>query len=179
MANALQNRVGGAIERWSERLDYFEKSALKREPARVLAEREQQVDWKAEGLSNALREALSRREEELADLRHRLALNHPLRKLERASGRFDVLAGRFEGAMETVLQNLFERVATNAASLKNLGPDSVLGRGYSIALDGEGNLVSSAKGVAPGDTLRTKFADGEVSSTVDAVKPALPDEGES
>ena len=167
MEATLKNRVSGAVERWEERLEYLGRSALLREPARVLAEREQEVDWKAEGLSSALREALAEREEELGELRHRLALGHPLRKLEAASGRFELLSGQLQAACETALKGSLERVSIAAAALKNLGPDAVLSRGYSLTLDADGEVVRSADGVTKGDRLVTKLAEGEVESVVD------------
>jgi exodeoxyribonuclease VII large subunit len=167
ISNTLTNRVEGAIERWDERLEYLERGALKREPLRLLAEAEQEIDWKVEELSSALREAFAVREEELGELRHRLALSHPLRRLEAVSGEFERLGGRLLAAGDVALRDAAERVSNAAAALKNLGPDAVLSRGYSLTVGADGELVRSAADVTKGDRLTTKFSDGDVESVVE------------
>ncbi|RYD26481.1 MAG: hypothetical protein EOP87_22680 [Verrucomicrobiaceae bacterium] len=51
--------------------------------------------------------------------------------------------------------------------LRALGPESAFQRGFSITLNGNGEVIRSAKEAAPGDILKTKFADGEVASRVE------------
>ncbi|RYD31385.1 MAG: exodeoxyribonuclease VII large subunit, partial [Verrucomicrobiaceae bacterium] len=51
--------------------------------------------------------------------------------------------------------------------LRALGPESAFQRGFSITLTEDGKLVTSAAALKTGDRLRTKFADGEKTSTVD------------
>ena len=53
-----------------------------------------------------------------------------------------------------------------ANSIRLLGPQQTLERGYSITLDANRNVVRSAGSVKAGDALCTKFADGEAYSTV-------------
>lgn len=53
-----------------------------------------------------------------------------------------------------------------AASLDALSPLKVLGRGYAIAYGADG-VSTSANSFAPGDTVRVRFADGDVYGTVD------------
>jgi exodeoxyribonuclease VII large subunit len=50
--------------------------------------------------------------------------------------------------------------------LRTLGPESAFQRGFSLTLGPDGRALRSAAGVAPGTRLRTKFADGELSSEV-------------
>lgn len=54
----------------------------------------------------------------------------------------------------------------NAAALDALSPLKVLGRGYSIAYDGAGRVATSVDVFAPGDEVRVRMADGEVSASV-------------
>jgi exonuclease VII large subunit len=45
----------------------------------------------------------------------------------------------------------------------------VLDRGYSLTLDDGGNVVREASALKCGDRIRTRFADGEISATVDEI----------
>ena len=50
--------------------------------------------------------------------------------------------------------------------VKMASPDYILKRGYSLAVK-EGKIIKSAAELQPGDTLVTRFADGEVKSKVE------------
>jgi exodeoxyribonuclease VII large subunit len=49
-----------------------------------------------------------------------------------------------------------------------------LERGYTLTMDREGRVVRSVAGLSPGAELTTRFADGTVSSRVDAARPGTP-----
>jgi exodeoxyribonuclease VII large subunit len=51
-----------------------------------------------------------------------------------------------------------------ANSIRLLGPQQTLERGYSITLDADRNVIRSATSIKVGDALSTKFADGEAYS---------------
>jgi len=51
----------------------------------------------------------------------------------------------------------------------------VLGRGYSLARDENGAVVTSIAGLSPGRRLTTVFADGSVLGEVLEVRPAGED----
>lgn len=57
----------------------------------------------------------------------------------------------------------------DAAALDALSPLKVLGRGYSIAYDGDGRVATRARSFAAGDELRVRMADGDVRATVEDV----------
>lgn len=61
------------------------------------------------------------------------------------------------------LEGLWER-------LEALSPASTLRRGYTMALDGEGNLVASTDRVSPGDPLELVMADGRVDARAERVR---------
>jgi len=57
-------------------------------------------------------------------------------------------------------------IEPKADYLRALSPQAVLHRGYSITTNKKGDVLRDAKSVKPGDKLITRFADGEVDSTV-------------
>jgi exodeoxyribonuclease VII large subunit len=86
---------------------------------------------------------IAARRDQFADLTRRLILSGP------ASAR--AIRQRFERA---------EKI------LAVLGPDATLGRGYSITMDADGNVIRSVALVKRGMRLRTRISDGEIASEV-------------
>jgi exodeoxyribonuclease VII large subunit len=62
-----------------------------------------------------------------------------------------------------------QRVEALAARLDALDPRRVLARGYAWLSDDQGDAVTSAAQVAPGQRIAATLADGQLSATVVAV----------
>ena len=69
---------------------------------------------------------------------------------------------------KTLIEASSARLATQAARLDDLSPLSILGRGYALAKNKEGKLVSSISTVAEGEALELTVADGLINCTVDS-----------
>ena len=65
-------------------------------------------------------------------------------------------------AMESVLHVLDARI-------KAADPRTILERGYSLALDGDGRVMKEAAGMTEGDLMSVMFADGTVRCVVKSV----------
>lgn len=141
-------------------------------------------------LRQLARQHLEAAEESFAQVRHRLALAHPRRRLQEWAQRLDD-AGialtreaktqvrerrhRFTQAASR-LQRLKplaqlavrrEQLAALTSRLRLLSPDNVLARGYSITTDAAtGKVIRRAEQARPGQTLRTRVQHGEVESIV-------------
>lgn len=111
------------------------------------------------------------------------ALTRTTTALERSVGRVEAgarghlrshdhelgLAGRrLAGRAPRALGRADRRLAQAATGIRALDPARTLARGWSITRDGEGRIVRDAAWVAPGDTLVTTVASGEIRSTVRA-----------
>ena len=141
-------------------------------------------------LRQLARQHLEAAEESFAQVRHRLALAHPRRRLQEWAQRLDdagvALARetktqvrerrhRFQQAASH-LQRLKataqlalrrEQLASLASRLRLLSPDNVLARGYSITTDAAtGQVIRRAEQARPGQTLRTRVQQGEIVSEV-------------
>lgn len=66
------------------------------------------------------------------------------------------------------------RLAVSAGRLEALSPLAVIARGYSMALDASGRVVSSVGDVRPGDALEVRVSDGAVICDVSSVRPGVP-----
>ena len=139
-------------------------------------------------LNQLARQHLEAAEESFAQVRHRLALAHPRRRLQEWAQRLDD-AGialtreaktqvrerrhRFTQAashlqrLKPIAQLALrrEQLAALTSRLRLLSPDNVLARGYSITTDAaSGEVIRDAKAVKAGQVLKTRLRTGEVES---------------
>jgi exodeoxyribonuclease VII large subunit len=59
-------------------------------------------------------------------------------------------------------------LSTQSARLRLLDPEKVLMRGYTLARDGSGSILTDIAGVAKGATIEIQFRDGRARTTVDS-----------
>ena len=81
--------------------------------------------------------------------------------------RLDSLGERLDRAARTLLCAQGQRLDALSACLRQLNPDAVLTRGYSIVRNAKGHIVRTATGLQPGDALKVQFAEGCVDVTVE------------
>ncbi|WP_168565550.1 exodeoxyribonuclease VII large subunit [Crateriforma spongiae] len=136
------NALAGAIAGWRERLSQRMLSQIREHRLRL------------DGLS-----------------KHSV-LKSPMEFLHHRSRILDELDSRGRVAMERRLQAAERRVATAASSLHALSPLAVLGRGYSLTYGPDGNPMTDATSVKPGDVIRTRLSEGHIESTVQSINDA-------
>jgi exodeoxyribonuclease VII large subunit len=91
-------------------------------------------------------------------------LVHPAERLRSYQERVDQMARRLSFAFRHRFSGMQGRLERVQAALRNLGPEQVLGRGYSITRDAQGRLLRSPAGVEPGARLVTTLAGGWLES---------------
>ena len=99
--------------------------------------------------------------------RDRLALAAASR-LARARVDLDALRDRLARASGRDLDRRRERLGRLAAALEALSPLAVLARGYSLTSLADGTPLRTAADARPGDLVRTRLADGDFTSRVEA-----------
>jgi exodeoxyribonuclease VII large subunit len=87
-------------------------------------------------------------------------------------------APKLESISRALPQAMTRRVAREREALEALareldavGPESVLGRGYTYTLGPDGDLLRSAEAASAAGRLTTVFADGKVASQVEGTTP--------
>ncbi|MEM8756345.1 MAG: exodeoxyribonuclease VII large subunit [Planctomycetota bacterium] len=152
-------------------LDRAAASRALRRPEQMIANRR---DALARGGTRLSRAAVSRLHGDAARLDRlaaRLAAAHPAaqeasRQAQRAE-RFGAARSRLAAAMHARLTAAARSLDAADRELAAIGPMTVLERGYSITTDERtGAVVRSRADAAPGQRLRTRLADGEISSIV-------------
>lgn len=145
----------------------LKRGALRRDGESLLREPVMRLDGLRTRLRSAAVQGLR-----AAAMRYTEAKNihrtiHPAKVLERRQEKLEMLRARLERLGGDGVAHHSRRLDALRGLLRALGPESAFQRGFSITLDGRGEVVRSAKELASGDVLRTKFADGEVASRVE------------
>jgi exodeoxyribonuclease VII large subunit len=144
----------------------------------------------AESVLVRLRDAVSRRDQRIDELRFRLEASSG-RRLRMSAHRLGMLAERLRrhdpslriAATQRRLQQTTERLHRNAAQiistrqarlnrasarLEALSPVAVLSRGYALVYAADGTLLRSAADTAAGQNIRARLAEGTLEAQVTA-----------
>jgi exodeoxyribonuclease VII large subunit len=121
------------------------------------------VDGLRRLLDRQLEERVALAGDELAGLRHRLALAAPTRAVAAGRQRLEDLRARLRLAVDGDLRLRRAGAEGLASRLASLSPRAVLGRGYAhVRRARDGATVASTGAVGPAEGLRILVADGEI-----------------
>ena len=130
----------------------------------------QRLDWLEGALRTEGEALLSQKGEELARLERKLAANSPEKILQRNGQRLGYLVRLLANAYKDSWERRRSHLGELTASLSRLNPAAVLTRGFTITT-AEGRPVTSVEQLVPGQEVTTRFADGEMISTVRRLVP--------
>jgi exodeoxyribonuclease VII large subunit len=164
----LEHRLTERLARLDAIVAGLRRGPLGRGGEPLLREPQLHVDHLRTALAAAIRQTLANRAARWRELALRHRAHHPARQLERRSEALATLARRLESLAANRLAARAQQLARLAGLLRTLGPESAFQRGFSLTLTESGAIVRSATRVAPGDLLRTRLADGEIASRVEA-----------
>ncbi len=192
----LRLAVEAALARADLRLDL--QPALLRAARATLTRRSHDFQRLASRLQNRVTGHVQDRARRLAGLESALA-TRALRRSLHAQGRLDRQTLRLGSAARSTLDQAARRLQRPGQDLPRralqpltaailrvqnltrhaqlLDPGRLLARGYTLTLDGNGQAVTSVTGLGAGDTLLTRFADGQATSVVQAVGKGGDDGG--
>ena len=160
----LQRALQTRLERDSQRLDALR--ARLRHPGERLAHQRQHLQALAQRLARAMQFTLSQQQRQLGQLGRRLA-SQDMARLHRAeSERIERLQRRLASAMQRQLEARQARLHSAAWALNAVSPLAVLGRGYAIAQDEQGQIVRRAQDTQPGQLLKLKLGEGRLNVEV-------------
>jgi exodeoxyribonuclease VII large subunit len=156
----------------SERLRRLHRQVLEHEHALHLhgpAPRVRQLTSRLAAMDQRLDHAQAVRigssRDRLAYLLAGLHERHPRHLVRLFDQRLTTIGERVRSQMLAVLEQRAVGLGMLERHLHAVGPENVLRRGFTITLDKRGQkILRSAKEVATGDTLTTRFADGQVES---------------
>ncbi len=120
-------------------------------------------------LTQAMRKKLSEKRARIEDISSRRVLQYPTAYIDQKRQTLDFAQNALISRYERILNAKKHQFIRCAASLDALSPLKVLGRGYSIATDKDGNAVTNSETVSAGDRLDVSLSRGALKCTVDEV----------
>lgn len=156
LARAWQHRANAE----SQRLDHLR--ARLRHPGERLAQQRQHLAGLDRRLQLAMRQRLQRDRQRLDAAARRFTLHDPSRTLRQARERVEQLRQRLEAGQRRKLQQERQHLQGIARELNAVSPLAVLGRGYSILQDDNGQVVRAASQTQPGQTLTARLGEGRL-----------------
>lgn len=150
------------LQSHAQRLDHLmARLQAQRPQARLARDRQRLLDLKRR-LTSVFREQGQLRQARLERLHARLLTQHPRARLPLLNRRLAEQDQRLHRAMIHILERRQTQLQYAARALHAVSPLATLERGYAIVFDADGQVLRSAKGVAPGTPLRARLADGEL-----------------
>ncbi|MBR6866378.1 MAG: exodeoxyribonuclease VII large subunit [Bacilli bacterium] len=119
-----------------------------------------------DSLNTAMKNLLSKKRDQLNALSVRPFFKNPSSNYAKAKEEVQQLSKRLEMSLDHLLEMSSNQVRSLSSRLEALNPRNVISRGYSMTTDERGNIVTSIKQIAEGDTLKSVLKDGTITSKV-------------
>ena len=136
------------------------------DPRRLIGDRKLRLDKLRQRLEEARQKAQQARHEKLRRLRERLQQQHPRERLHRLSRDVARLHEKLKALALRLLAARRHRVEGLDGRLQALSPLKVLARGYAVAFDERGHALLDSAQVQPGERVRVRLHEGEISTRV-------------
>ncbi|HBM28109.1 MAG TPA: exodeoxyribonuclease VII large subunit, partial [Halomonas sp.] len=137
-----------------------------RHPGEQLARQRQHLTTLQQRLTRAMQQTLAQQNAQVAQLTRRLASQDMARLHRSESERINSLQRRLASAMQRLLEVRQARLHSAARELNAVSPLAVLGRGYAIAQDEQGQVVRRADDTQPGQRLKLRLGEGRLNVEV-------------
>jgi exodeoxyribonuclease VII large subunit len=137
----------------------------------------QRLDGELQRCQLALERQIATRRRTLGQLNERLSALHPQAQLLRDRAALTDLERRMEAAVRRHLESRRRNLEAAAGKLDAMSPLKVLHRGYAVARDLDGHVLTDAATVQPGLRFRLQLAQGELPCRVEEAPGQKPAEG--
>lgn len=165
--NSLGGRMGKCLTRHVDKAKLELRSASGRLPKldALLQGPRQRLDMAQQRFGGSLSRMVARKRGRFDAAAGGLRPAALRREIAGKRGEMERLAARVQPALGRRLKRLHDALREQTRVLASVSYERVLARGFALVTGADGGLVRSAGGVAEGDALRLKFADGEVGVT--------------
>ena len=162
----LQRRLHQTLDAARRELDLASRRILRRDAERLMLPWQQRLDATAEALERAVSQCLADSTAAAQRLQHRLELRRPDRMLGERQLKLLHLRAQLTALTEAAMERRQAALRTCAGLLRTLGPQSVLDRGFSCALDLSGRIVRDAARLTAGEEIEVRFCKGRARAVV-------------
>jgi exodeoxyribonuclease VII large subunit len=176
--NALESRVHRAVRfhllHARQRLTRLSADAILLRLRDAVSRRDQHLDELRLRLDSAIARRTRRPQQRLEALTARLRPHDPTLRLANAKHRLQAANQRLRQLALQTTRPKQARVARAAARLEALSPLAVLNRGYALVYSAQGTLLRSSADTATTETIHVRLAQGAVAAEVKTIDPPLP-----
>jgi exodeoxyribonuclease VII large subunit len=166
----LHRSMRRRMERCRDRLAELSSRRVFADPARTLRDHIRRLDDLALRLDSGLRLSHQRSRHRVERLAGRLRSAAPLAKITHGAAVVSHLHGRCEAALRRRFEGERHRFESLLGRIESLSPLGVLRRGYSLTRLPSGEIVSSARQVAPGAEVQVMLNEGSLDCRVTNVR---------
>lgn len=167
----LARSLNRSIEQHKAKLNQLEKRYGFRSPAKLIEQREQQLDHALDRSKKAIQLRIQRKQEQHEQLHKALARYNPLRQVEVAQKDRHQLEQRLTKEMRSLLHQQNERFQYLLKQLGAYSPLNIMTKGYSLVYDETNSvLYRSIKEIEPGQAVSIKMHDGQLDCQVWGIK---------
>jgi exodeoxyribonuclease VII large subunit len=136
------------------------------DPRRLIGDRKLRLDRMRQLLEDRMHDRLALRGQALRSVSDRLQAQHPRERLRRFEREVVRLEQRLKALAGRALAARRHRYEGLTARLDALSPLKVLARGYAVAFGPQGHALLQASQVRPGERVRVRLHEGEISAEV-------------
>ncbi len=169
--NQLQRSIRSVLEKHQDRIRYLQKRL--KHPREKLEQWHQRLDHIETRLTHALTRELDQNRQKFALATNRLFGSNPKPRIQQQKAHIQDLALRLNRSIKQNVLNKHNQFNHQVARLDLVSPLATINRGYSIARDSEGNVLSSIQSVNTGDEFSLRVEDGTLISTVKEKQPLI------
>ncbi|TRW50304.1 exodeoxyribonuclease VII large subunit [Aliidiomarina halalkaliphila] len=166
----LQRAWQHQAQRQQVQLHHLRQRLQPLNPQQRLHSQAQQLDDLNQRAQRALQRALKHNKQRWFNAAEHVQKGHLLKQIQTQQGLHNQGMKQVRQALLHQLQKANARFHACQQALGIVSPLNTLQRGYTITFAADGSIVRKAEALNQGDELRTRFAEGEVTSTVTAIK---------
>ena len=130
----------------------------------------QNLDSMSDAMASILNRQVKFARQHLNVLSRSAALQSPTGYLDQKRKQLELLNNRLSSAQNRSVEQKKQQFIRLTSKLDAMSPLKVLTRGYSIAMTGDEQVLTSVKQVSPGDEVKLSLQDGVITANVNEVK---------
>ncbi|HEB77407.1 MAG TPA: exodeoxyribonuclease VII large subunit, partial [Methylothermaceae bacterium] len=166
----LKSGVGRQLKLAQHQLQNLLTRLERNHPARQLGDKMLRLDELDGRLNRAVGNLLLQRHQRLTTHRARLLRHHPGIQLQQHRQQLTRLIHNLDHTMQRRLESARLHLAQLSRALDAVSPLGTLQRGYALAIDRAGHVLTDARKVHPGDEIDVRLARGQLTCEVKEVK---------
>jgi len=164
----LTQRFGYFLDSGQQKLGFLLKRLMRAHPEKALQRQSQRLDELELRLRRSMGRQLAAKQMLVGTSSARLQRHHPGSRLQLAGNRLSAVSHRLAVGLAHDLSGRQSRVGVLGQRLQSVSPLATLSRGYSIICrQADGQLITQAGSLDPGDLIENRLMDGVVISRVE------------